>query len=164
MRKLALVLALLVTGALVFGAQAQTLRTQTYTTVFTGTKADSTSFSLADGGADTTSWIDLQRRAFPCEFEGQPQLKGILSSTAAAGDSIGVVLQYSPDKTNIFSKNKVYFSGASPQIRTLLECGSHERDPAMGGRYVRFIVSDENLSSAAAYTATKLQIIFIEAQ
>jgi len=163
MRRFALIVALLAL-VLVAGAEAQVLKTQTYTTVFTGTKAGSTSVSLANSGADTLAWSDMTNRRFPCSFEGQPQMKGIVSGSMAAGDSVGVLMQFSPDKTLIFSKQKIYFSGASPQIEVLQLCGGQQTDPGLGAKYVRWIVSDENLSHTEAYTSVKLQIIFIEAE
>lgn len=131
-----------------------------------GGSSDSTTFTIfqrtdaqrvADTGPkDTTQWFGPMTSAnLPqCQFAGQPLLKiELTNANAAAGDSIGYVVQYSfrTDKSVIFSKAKAYFAGAAPYAAVVLTCDTHANEAAGGAVWFRVIYSDEDQSNSSSF-------------
>lgn len=124
--------------------------------------SDSTTVTIGNSASDTTAWHDLLFEKFPnATFAGFPLIKIVCNTNAATGDSIGLVTQYSNDKSVIFAKTKTYFIGASPQSLIALTADTHANEPAFGFRYIRWIVSDEDVSRTAAFTSLTAQTVFL---
>ena len=128
-------------------------------------QADSVTATLLNGASDTTGWIDLRNfRLQDCVFAGQPLVKAVVNTNAVTGDTMGVVLQFSDDKTVLNAKTKVNLIGASPQRHVIITCDTDANDAAYGYRYIRLIYSDDDVTRTAGYTNFNVTLAFLTAR
>jgi len=126
---------------------------------------DSTSFTLANGESDTTLWVNMTDFTISgCAFAGQPQVKISVNTNAVTGDTLGLITQYSPDKSAIYAKTKVNLIGASPQAAAVVTCDTQANDAAYGWKFMRWILSDDDVTRTASYTNVKVGIEVVTAR
>ncbi len=119
---------------------------------------------LNTGVKDTSAWFDLRSKRFPeCNFAGQPLILISVEANMASGDSLDIQSEWSQtnDETQNYLGTVVQLIGASPQSAVLMTCDTHALSPALGFRYVRFIVADDDVSRTAPYPDMVIRPIFI---
>lgn len=118
---------------------------------------DSTSFTLENGDTDTTVWLEADTKVGGiCCVAGHPMVHFFFGlDNMASGDSIGYVVQYSVDKSNIFSATKSYmiYSALNPYFfdEPVSQCGSNATYPSYGFPYYRVLISDDDATRTSAW-------------
>lgn len=115
---------------------------------------DSTTRTLLNGGADTTSWINLNDLNWArCCLLGTTWVRVIISGTIGAGDTLGVRFDWAPhiqDITRPRRSTVTLYTGGAPMQVPIFTCKDSTGIWEPYG-YVRVITTDEDVTRTFSY-------------